>query len=156
MIDSNASSSTPIDDIPTPAEIVVPPPGYIEVNVKDSVTSNGISSAYVSVIDQSSGLIIDTGYTDSSGFYKVTGLEIGWYTIKVTKGGYHAQSKVINWNGDDDYLTFYLDINVAPSVDAGDDQTVNGGEEAQFDGSGSYDTDDGESSLSPGSGRHSF
>ncbi|MBY8984927.1 MAG: carboxypeptidase regulatory-like domain-containing protein [Candidatus Lokiarchaeota archaeon] len=87
-----------------------PDSGYIEVNVKDSVTSSAISNALVTVTNQSSGLVIQTGYTDPSGFYKVVNLTIGWYTIEVTREGYHAQSKqeYINWAGDDDYLTFYI------------------------------------------------
>ena len=86
-----------------------PPSGYIEVTVRDSVTYSLIPSAYVSVKDGTS-TVIDSGYTDGSGFYNVTGLEIGWYYIDISKVGYYDQQKVdyINWDGDDDYLTFYL------------------------------------------------
>ncbi|MHA2121504.1 MAG: carboxypeptidase regulatory-like domain-containing protein, partial [Promethearchaeota archaeon] len=85
--------------------------GYIEVNVKDSSTSNPLSSAYIQVTNMSSGLVIDTGYTDGSGFYNATGLWIGWYEVSVSRSGYRPSTKqnYINWNGDDDYLTFYLD-----------------------------------------------
>jgi hypothetical protein len=87
-----------------------PDSGYIEVNVYDSASFLPISWAMVEVTNQSSGLLIQTGYTDPSGFYKVVNLTIGWYTIEVTKAGYNAQSKQdnINWAGDDDYLTFYM------------------------------------------------
>ena len=87
-----------------------PDSGYIDVNVKDGVFYSPIYFALVTVTNQSSGLVIQTGYTDTSGFYKVMNLTIGWYTIEVTKAGYHAQSKTdyINWAGDDDYLTFYM------------------------------------------------
>ena len=86
-----------------------PPSGYIEVTARDSVSGSLIPSAYVTVKD-GTDTVIDTGYTDGSGFYNVTGLEIGWYTIDVSKVGYHDMQKVnyINWDGDDDYLTFYL------------------------------------------------
>ena len=87
-----------------------PDSGYIEINVKDSVTSIGIVSAYVQVKNMSSGIVIDSGYTNGAGFYNATGLYIGWYEITITKSGYVTQKKqnYINWNGDDDYLTFYL------------------------------------------------
>ncbi len=86
-----------------------PPSGYIEVTVRDSVTSSLISSAFVSVKDNTD-TVIDTGWTDGSGFYNITGLDIGWHTIDVSKVGYYDQQKVdyINWDGDDDYLTFYM------------------------------------------------
>jgi len=88
-----------------------PGSGYIEVNVYDSVSFSPIYYAKVEVTNQSSGLLIQTGYTDTSGFYNVYNLTIGWYTIEITKVGYYAQSKqnYINWAGDDDYLTFYMD-----------------------------------------------
>ena len=88
-----------------------PGSGYIEVNVYDSVSFTPIYYATVEVTNQSSGLLIQTGYTDTSGFYNVYNLTIGWYTIEITKVGYHAQSKqnYINWAGDDDYLTFYME-----------------------------------------------
>ena len=88
-----------------------PDSGYIDVNVFDSVSYLGISSAYVETTNVSSGLVINTGYTDPSGFYKVTGLTIGWYSVEVTRNGYYGQTKqtYINWAGDDDYLTYYLD-----------------------------------------------
>ena len=86
-----------------------PDSGYIEVRVFNE-TGGPVSSAYVECINQSSGLTIDTGYTNVDGFYNVTGLTIGWYTINVSKVGFYEQSKqnYINWNGDDDYLTYYL------------------------------------------------
>jgi len=92
-------------------DVLPPDSGYIDVNVFDSISYLGISSAYVEVTNVTSSLVIDTGYTDSSGFYKVTGLTIGWYSVQVTRNGYYGQSKqtYINWAGDDDYLTYYLD-----------------------------------------------
>ncbi len=99
------------DDYLTFYMVQMPPDsGYIEVNVKDSDTYNPISSAYVQVTNMSSGLVIKAGYTNSAGFYNVTGLYIGWYEVKVTRTSYKDQIKqdYINWNGDDDYLYFYL------------------------------------------------
>ena len=88
-----------------------PDSGYIDVTVYDSVSYLAISNAYVIVTNQSSGLVIDTGYSDSSGFYKVTGLTIGYYTVEVSRSGYYSQTQqtYINWAGDDDYLTYYMD-----------------------------------------------
>jgi len=88
-----------------------PDTSWIEINVKDSDTSNPISSAYVQIINKSSGLVIDTGYTNGAGFYNATGLFIGWYEVTVSRAGYKDQIKqnYINWNHDDDYLYFYLE-----------------------------------------------
>lgn len=87
-----------------------PDSGYCEITVYDSVMYSPIASAYVEVVNQSSGLIIQTGYTDSSGFFKAEGLTVGWFAFDVTRVGYYGQSKTtyINWNGDDDYLIFWL------------------------------------------------
>ncbi len=99
------------DDYLTFYMVPMPPDSsYIEVNVRDSVTSSGIVSAYVQTVNMSSGLVIDTGWTNGASFYNVTGLYIGWYEVTISKSGYRTQTKqnYINWNGDDDYLTFYL------------------------------------------------
>ena len=95
-----------------------PDTSWIEVNIKDSGTSSPISSAYVQVVNMSSGLVIQTGYTNGAGFYNATGLWIGWYELTVSKSGYATQMKqnYINWNYDDDYLTFNL---VQKPIDSG-------------------------------------
>jgi hypothetical protein len=84
--------------------------GYIEVFVyDDSVTP--LQNAYVYVIDDETGATYMTGYTDSSGFFNVTGLaKETWYRVHVGKYGFVPQLKndYINWNGDDDYLYYYL------------------------------------------------
>ncbi|KKN39428.1 hypothetical protein LCGC14_0743540 [marine sediment metagenome] len=87
-----------------------PDTSWIEVNVRDSGTSNPLVSAFVQVTNMSSGLVIDTGWTNGAGFYNVTGLYIGWYEVTISKVGYQDQTKqnYINWNFDDDYLWFYL------------------------------------------------
>jgi len=85
--------------------------GYIEVNVNDVDTTNPIYNAYIKCYNMTSGLLIDTGYTDTSGFYNITGLTTGdWFEVEVQKTGYKPQSKqtYINWNGDDDYMSFNL------------------------------------------------
>ena len=95
-------------------DIVIEPPtpdtGWIEVNVKDNSTSSPISSVYVQIVNMSSGIVIQTGYTNGAGFYNATGLLIGWHEVIVSKAGYQDMIKqnYINWNGDDDYLSFYL------------------------------------------------
>ena len=88
-----------------------PDSGYIDVNVFDSVTFLGVSNALIETTNVTSGLVIDSGYTDSSGFYKITGLTIGWYSVEVVRNGYHGQIKqtYINWAGDDDYITYHLE-----------------------------------------------
>jgi V8-like Glu-specific endopeptidase len=95
-----------------------PDSSWIEVNVKDSSTSNPLTSAYVQVVNMSSGLVIQTGYTNGAGFYNATGLWIGWYEVTISKSGYATQTKqnYINWNYDDDYLTFFL---VQKAIDSG-------------------------------------
>ncbi|MBD3230184.1 MAG: hypothetical protein GF329_18540 [Candidatus Lokiarchaeota archaeon] len=87
-----------------------PGTGYIEVRILDSDTTNPISNALVEVSFMDNGSLYDSGYTDGSGFYNATGLDIGWYTVTASKDHYFSDSKdnYINWNGDDDYLDFDL------------------------------------------------
>ena len=86
-----------------------PDSGHITVTVRDSVTGNLISSILVECYN-SSGYLVDSGYTGTNGIYRITGLYIGVHTVNVSKNGYIEQSKDnnINWNGDDDNLTFYI------------------------------------------------
>ncbi len=93
-----------------------PDSGYIEVRVFDSVTTNPIENAYVRCYNMSNGELFNEGFTDSSGFYNVTGLYIGWWTVNVTYPGFYEKSynDYINWNGDDDYLYIYLDSKYIP------------------------------------------
>ena len=103
-----------IDDYYLTFDLVPYPPdsGYIEVRVNESRTLLPIENAYVRWYNYSSGELFSTGYTDSSGFYNVTGLYIGWLTLKVTYPGFKEQEKFdyINWNGDDDYLQYNMDL----------------------------------------------
>ena len=86
-----------------------PNSGYIDVTVKDSDTLSPIMSSYVAAY-YLNGTFFKGGYTDSSGFYRITDLGIGWWEVKASKTTYidQAHNNYINWNGDDDYLTFYL------------------------------------------------
>jgi len=86
--------------------------GYIEVNVTDSSTSDPIEGAYVTCINRTSGLIIDTGFSDSYGFYNITGLTTGdWFDVEVSKLTYTSvtKSSYIEWNGDHDSLDYSMD-----------------------------------------------
>ncbi|MHA2231774.1 MAG: carboxypeptidase regulatory-like domain-containing protein, partial [Candidatus Hodarchaeales archaeon] len=91
--------------------VTSPGTGFIEVTVRDSATSSFVSSAYVRVFETGSSTFQIAGYTNAAGFYKATGLGVGWYDVNVTKAGYQPMYKqnYINWAGDDDYLYYYLD-----------------------------------------------
>ncbi len=88
-----------------------PGSGYIEVTVLNNENAL-IPNAYVNVKNQSTGVTVISGYTDAYGFFNATGLYIGWHDVIVSKHGYYTQTKTnyINWNGDDDYLTFHLEM----------------------------------------------
>ncbi|KKM67041.1 hypothetical protein LCGC14_1475140 [marine sediment metagenome] len=93
-----------------------PDSGYIEVRVNETRRNYAIENAYVRVFNNTSGEFFGSGYTDSSGFYNVTGLYIGMWTVIVTYPGFYENTKLdyINWNGDDDYLYYYLDVRFQP------------------------------------------
>ncbi|MHA1270040.1 MAG: carboxypeptidase regulatory-like domain-containing protein [Candidatus Helarchaeota archaeon] len=88
-----------------------PGTGYIEVQVNDSITGLPVNTALVQVAFSGNGTIITQGYTNSQGFFNATGLFVGWYDVTVSRTSYFTQTKTnyINWNGDDDYLQFYLE-----------------------------------------------
>ncbi len=90
-----------------------PDSGFIEVRVNESRTLEPIENAYLSIYNTTSGELFSTGYTDNSGFFNITGLYIGWWTVKVFYPGFNEEETFdyINWNGDDDYLQIYMDIN---------------------------------------------
>ncbi|MFX0094678.1 MAG: carboxypeptidase regulatory-like domain-containing protein, partial [Candidatus Hodarchaeota archaeon] len=98
------------EDIVVPQETKSAGTGYIEVTVRDSVTSALLQSASVRTYNANGAQVGTTQYTNSRGFANMTGLDIGWITVKVAKAGYVTQEKqdYINWEGDDDYLSFYL------------------------------------------------
>ncbi|TFF87130.1 MAG: carboxypeptidase regulatory-like domain-containing protein, partial [Promethearchaeota archaeon] len=88
-----------------------PGTGFIEVTVLDNKTDDPISNALVEVAFRDNGSIYNSGTTDGTGFYNASGLYIGHYTVSVSKNGYYSNTKndYINFNGDDDYLTFKLE-----------------------------------------------
>ncbi|KKM85512.1 hypothetical protein LCGC14_1288300 [marine sediment metagenome] len=102
LADNRAYISSPIT-VPRPAT-------YIEVTVRDSVTSLPLSGVLVRAYELGTSNLADWGWTDASGLVNISGLDIGWYEVNVSKGGYVDQSKnnYINWIGDDDYLWFNL------------------------------------------------
>ena len=83
--------------------------GYIEVRVYNE-TGGPKQSVFVECY-HSNGTYHSSGYTNASGFFLISGLVVGWYDVNVSYVGYYEQQKsnYINWRGDDDYLTFYLD-----------------------------------------------
>ena len=87
-----------------------PDSGYIEVGVYDDTTYASVENAYVRCYNASNEVLLFSGFTDSSGFFNITGLYIGWVTVNISHPIYELTSKFdyIDWNGDADYLYFYL------------------------------------------------
>jgi len=98
-------------------DTLVADPAYIEVQVNDSVTLDPIENAFIRCFD-SGGTLFDSGYTDISGFYNITGLDVGWWTVIVTYPGYDVQSKdaYLSWWADNNFLEFYLERKFLPIV----------------------------------------
>ena len=85
--------------------------GYIMVYVRDALNYSLLSQATVTTYDENN-IVIDVGTTDTSGFYNVTGLDIGTYTVEVSAPGYHdgKRKATIYYLGDIAFLYFYLYI----------------------------------------------
>ena len=66
-----------------------PKPCTIKGRVTDSVTGSGIGSAYVYASGPSSG----SDYTDSNGYYTISNLNPGSYSVTASKSGYYSQTK---------------------------------------------------------------
>jgi len=101
------------DDVDIVTAYLTPYPpgsGYIDVTVRESVSTFLMESTYVECFNQSTLALVDSGYTDINGFYRITGLYIGDHIVNVSYPGYIRQSKpdYIHFNGDDDALPFYL------------------------------------------------
>ncbi|GMK38662.1 hypothetical protein PCCS19_17160 [Paenibacillus sp. CCS19] len=79
LVQSNASSSGNI--------ILFPLPGFVQGTLTDSVTHVPIGGAMVKASTQH-GLVIEVGITDSGGFYRLTGLPPGNYSILATADNY--------------------------------------------------------------------
>tara|TARA_B110000438_G_scaffold49205_1_gene49668 strand:- start:29 stop:1243 length:1215 start_codon:yes stop_codon:yes gene_type:complete len=67
--------------------------GTISGTLKDAVSDNAVSDVSLSVrsgLNTTSGTIIKTATTDSSGDYSLSSMSAGWYTIQFSKSGYIA------------------------------------------------------------------
>ncbi len=65
--------------------------GTISGTIKDAVDDTAVSAVSLSVrsgINTTSGTIIKTATTDSSGNYSLSSMSAGWYTIEFSKTGY--------------------------------------------------------------------
>jgi hypothetical protein len=67
--------------------------GTISGTIKDAVSDRVVSDVSLSVrsgLNTTSGTIIKTATTDSSGNYSLSSMSAGWYTIQFSKSGYIA------------------------------------------------------------------
>ena len=67
--------------------------GTISGTIKDAVDDSVVSDVSLSVrsgLNTTSGTIIKTATTDSSGNYSLSSMSAGWYTIQFSKSGYIA------------------------------------------------------------------
>jgi len=65
--------------------------GAISGTIKDAVSDSGVSDVSLSVrsgLNMTSGTIIKTATTDSSGNYSLSSMSAGWYTVETSKSGY--------------------------------------------------------------------
>ncbi len=65
--------------------------GTISGTIKDAVSDSVVSNVSLSVrsgLNMTSGTIIKTATTDSSGNYSLSSMSAGWYTIQFSKSGY--------------------------------------------------------------------
>ena len=62
--------------------------GTIQDAVDSSVVVSGVSLSIRSGMNTTSGTIIKTATTDSSGNYSLSSMSAGWYTIQFSKSGY--------------------------------------------------------------------
>jgi hypothetical protein len=65
--------------------------GTISGTIKDAVSDSVVSDVSLSVrsgLNMTSGTIIKTATTDSSGNYSLSSMSAGWYTVETSKSGY--------------------------------------------------------------------
>jgi hypothetical protein len=65
--------------------------GAISGTIKDAVSDSVVSDVSLSVrsgLNMTSGTIIKTATTDSSGNYSLSSMSAGWYTVETSKSGY--------------------------------------------------------------------
>ena len=67
--------------------------GAISGTIKDAVSNSGVTDVSLSArsgLNTTSGTIVKTGTTDSSGNYSLNSMSAGWYTVETSKSGYSA------------------------------------------------------------------
>ena len=67
--------------------------GAISGTIKDAVSNSGVTDVSLSArsgLNTTSGTIVKTGTTDSSGNYSLNSMSAGWYTVETSKTGYSA------------------------------------------------------------------
>ena len=69
--------------------------GTISGTIKDAVSESGITDVSLSArsgLDATSGTIVKTATSDSSGNYSLSSMSTGWYAIEISKSGYVADT----------------------------------------------------------------
>ena len=67
--------------------------GTISGTIKDAVSNSGVANVSLSArsgMNTTSGTIVQTTTSDSSGNYSLSSMSTGWYTIQTSKSGYTA------------------------------------------------------------------
>ena len=67
--------------------------GAISGTIKDAVNNSGVSGVTLSArsgLNTTSGTIVKTATSDSSGNYSLNSMSAGWYTVETSKSGYMA------------------------------------------------------------------
>jgi len=67
--------------------------GTISGTIKDAVSNSGVANVSLSArsgMDTTSGTIVKTTTSDSSGNYSLSSMSTGWYTVEASKSGYTA------------------------------------------------------------------
>ncbi|UCE36406.1 MAG: carboxypeptidase regulatory-like domain-containing protein [Thermoplasmata archaeon] len=112
--------------------------GSICGTVIDRNTGEPIANASVSIASSETGDVIATTVTASDGYYNVTGLDAGTYTVTISAEGYLAQYHEVEiqsqtFGGEDAVL---LDVDLVPIYEDGGDGNGDGG---GWDGDGDRD-----------------
>jgi hypothetical protein len=69
--------------------------GAISGTIKDAVSNSGVTDVSLSArsgLNTTSGTIVKTATSDSSGNYSLNSMSAGWYTVETSKSGYMAAS----------------------------------------------------------------
>ena len=67
--------------------------GAISGTIKDAVSNSGVTDVSLSArsgLNTTSGTIVKTATSDSSGNYSLNSMSAGWYTVETSKSGYMA------------------------------------------------------------------